>query len=375
MCITDTRTRSGKKAMNDVLKKDKIKEAIPAECFEKSLFWSCFWMGVDYSMWLGSTAALWYLHTSGIYETLPVYQQYAATITHWLVAGFFMWGMFVVGHDCGHTTFSNYTFINDVVGHITHGSILVPYYPWRRSHNLHHMFHNHVDKDYSHPWYTEEKLRQPEFELARAMENYPLMRLLFPIVGWPIYLYGMPDGSHWYPFKDHRLWLEASAKEMGRCLLSTAVVVAYAAAIFYLNNCDMGSMFYYYLAPLWVSGWWLVCVTYLQHHDHDTLVYDDENWKFVDAAFETVDREFTPFGILDKLMHNITNCHVVHHLFFTNIPHYNLAKATEAMKVYLNENGAGSLYKFEKTHDYAWRLHKYMYMFGFRATEAPKKVN
>jgi len=25
-------------------------------------------------------------------------------------------------------------------------------------------------------------------------------------------------------------------------------------------------------------------------------------------------------------MHNITNGHVVHHLFFTKIPHYNLSK-------------------------------------------------
>ena len=36
--------------------------------------------------------------------------------------------------------------------------------------------------------------------------------------------------------------------------------------------------------------------------------------------------QFSPGGVLDKLMHNITNGHVVHHLFFTKIPHYNLSK-------------------------------------------------
>jgi hypothetical protein len=31
-------------------------------------------------------------------------------------------------------------------------------------------------------------------------------------------------------------------------------------------------------------GWWLVAVTYLQHHNPDTVVYDDEDWKFVDSG-------------------------------------------------------------------------------------------
>ena len=60
--------------------------------------------------------------------------------------------IFVVGHDCGHGNFSESETLNDIIGHITHGSILVPYYPWQLSHRRHHMYHNHIDKDYSPPW-------------------------------------------------------------------------------------------------------------------------------------------------------------------------------------------------------------------------------
>lgn len=76
-------------------------------------------------------------------------------------------------------------------------------------------------------------------------------------------------------------------------------------------------MAYWYGAPALVYGWWLVAVTYLQHHNPHTLVYAEEDWKFAHAAFETVDRKFG-WGI-DTLHHHITDGHVAHHLFFTKV--------------------------------------------------------
>ena len=170
-----------------------------------------------------------------------------------------------------------------------------------------------------------------------------------------------------------RLWKDSPRSEHIQCLVSTAVVLLYAIGIYTLCG-NLTNFLYYYLAPLVVFGWWLVTVTYLQHHSPHTAVYDDETWKYVDAAFETVDRHFG-FGI-DYWSHHITDGHVVHHLFFTKIPHYNLSTATKALRRYMDENGIGDLYRYENTTDFFYRVHKYMVTNGLRATkyEAVKKT-
>lgn len=337
----------------------------------------------DYTMWIGSLVAILALHNSPIYASLPDYQKYAATIAFWNISGFFMWGIFVIGHDCGHGTFSEHGLLNDTLGHLTHGSILVPYFAWQLSHRRHHMYHNHIDKDYSHPWYTPDKLANPEEGLARMMEQYPFIRFFFPFVGWPLYLYGMPDGSHWIPFSSQRMWKDTDVVEYRKCIFSTLVVLANIAGIYYLGGSGLVgkpedlvmNIAYYYGAPWVVFSWWLVTVTYLQHHNHDTLVYDDNDWKFVDAAFETVDRKFG-FGI-DTLHHHITDGHVAHHLFFTKIPHYNLMIATRAISKYLDDNQLGFLYKSDITYDFPYRVHAYMVKYGLsakRASEQPHLI-
>lgn len=227
------------------------------------------------------------------------------------------------------------------------------------------MYHNHIEKDYSHPWYTEERFHREDEKLANWMDKNSWVRAFFPIVGWQIYLYGMPDGSHIIPFPEQRLWKDSPPIEKVKCLVSTAVVIGFVVAAYYLFGQDFRALTFYYLVPWIVMGWWLITVTFLQHHNPHTVVYDDSDWKFVDAAFETVDRKFG-FGI-DTLHHHISDGHVAHHLFFTKIPHYHLPVATKAIKEYMEANNLGSLYKFEKTYDFMFRVHQYFVQFGFRS--------
>ena len=111
-------------------------------------------------------------------------------------------------------------------------------------------------------------------------------------------------------------------------------------------------------------------MTYLQHHGPKTVAYTNKTWSYIQAAFETVDRTFG-FGI-DKLHHHISDGHVIHHLFFTRVPHYQLPKATQALKEYLYNNNILHLYRHEMTTDFPIRLHKYMMSTGFKAELAPE---
>jgi omega-3 fatty acid desaturase (delta-15 desaturase) len=57
---------------------------------------------------------------------------------YWIAQGTMFWALFVVGHDCGHQSFSPSRTLNDVVGNIVHATIMVPYHGWRVSHRKHH---------------------------------------------------------------------------------------------------------------------------------------------------------------------------------------------------------------------------------------------
>ena len=199
-------------------------------------------------------------------------------------------------------------------------------------------------------------LDRPDRKKANFVSKRRLIKAVLPFVMWTYYLLGGgDDGSHFYPTSSSRLWKSTPEKEKRKCLLSSALVIGSLAFIYHLSG-SLFAFWFYYVAPLFVFHWWLVTVTYLQHHRVGVQVYDNSNWSFVRAAFETVDRTFG-WGV-DDLHHNITDGHVIHHLFFTKIPHYHLKKATQALKEYLVKRGCLDLYLHEETRMFPVTMHK-----------------
>lgn len=47
---------------------------------------------------------------------------------YWYAQGSVMTGVWVLAHECGHQSFSESQFVNDLVGTVCHSALLVPYH-------------------------------------------------------------------------------------------------------------------------------------------------------------------------------------------------------------------------------------------------------
>uniref|UniRef100_F1L277 Omega-6 fatty acid desaturase, endoplasmic reticulum isozyme 1 n=1 Tax=Ascaris suum TaxID=6253 RepID=F1L277_ASCSU len=310
---------------------DAIRRAVPAQCFERSLPKSLFFLVLDFAILASLYLAVSYFEHFGIAGLL---------LWYWLM-GMFGSSLFVVGHDCGHGTFSEYTIVNDFFGHIAHAPLLAPYWPWQKSHRQHHQYTSHIDKDKGHPWITEEEFTSRNW-IERNFAKIPISGFF----RWnPIYtIAGLPDGSHFWPFSK----LFSNNYERIQCVLSGTACGLCAFVAFRLCDCSIYSFIKYYYIPLLFQGFWLVVITYLQHNSETIEVYEEGYWSYVTGQTQTIDRTFG-FGI-DVLLHHITDGHVAHHFFYTRIPHYHLMEATEAIKKLLKPyEGA---YKCKSCYDF-----------------------
>ena len=244
-----------------------------------------------------------------------------------LAQGTIFWGLFCIGHDCGHQSFSANKPLNDLVGNVVHASIMVPYHPWRISHRKHHTNHGHVENDES--WHP---ISQGVYD-AKMTWFSKLGRYICPVplLAYPFYLWtGVPgkEGSHYDP-DNKRLFRENERSQVwGSNFFNIGMAGVLAFCTLKLGLAAMAKL---YLAPWAVYVVWLDAVTYLHHHGQedgeDLPWYRGEEWSYLRGGLTTVDRDY---GIFSNLTHNI-GTHVVHHLF-PAIPHYHLKEATAATK-------------------------------------------
>ena len=71
----------------------------------------------------------------------------------------------------------------------------------------------------------------------------------------------------------------------------------------------------------------------------------------------------------NRLSHHMMDGHVVHHLFFTKVPHYRLEAATRALRDGLKREGQEHLYKRIDTPDYSQEIVKQFYRNWFFVNE------
>jgi omega-3 fatty acid desaturase (delta-15 desaturase) len=334
--VTATRTATvttADKSISPVaaITKESIRDVIPAECFEISTFRSILSYIQDVSILLGLYYLRYYLElnfSSKVSSPVSMILQFI----WWNLMGFFYWCLFVVGHDCGHRTFSSSLLICDIFGHLSHTVLLVPFNSWRLTHLHHHLNHNNIDKDITWKPLTESQYSKWYNDAQTQLSSLftfifrftQLNCLLFPFY----LLLNNPDeftsGNHFNPYSK----VYSNKNERLGGFISVGCVLAHLAAVFYYF--PLIKLIDWYFVPLIIGSMWLSIVTYLHHTDEEISYYDQREWSYVKGALSTIDRVY--FHPLVEFFHHNIGTHIVHHLFFTSIPHYNLTKATAAVK-------------------------------------------
>jgi omega-3 fatty acid desaturase (delta-15 desaturase) len=289
-----------------------VKAAIPPHCFESSVVRSLSYFFLD----IGIIAGLYALaYTLDSWFFWPFF---------WVAQGTMFWALFVVGHDCGHRSFSKYKWLNDLVGHLSHSPILVPFHGWRISHRTHHKNTGNIDTDES--WYPISESYYNEMPAYMKFLRYQMVLFLYPL-----YLFKRSpgkEGTHFFPnsslFKPSEKWDIITSTVCWGAMIALLGFLTYQWGIIWLIK--------YYLMPYIVFVMWLDLVTYLHHTDPDIPWYRGKDWYFLKGALSTIDHDY---GFINNIHHNI-GTHVAHHIFLT-MPHYHLKTATEAIKPILGE--------------------------------------
>lgn len=243
-----------------------IKAAIPNHVFKSSLLTSIYYVIKDFAI------------ISVLYLTMLKFEnQLSWTLLcvifplYWILQGTMFMAIFVVGHDCGHGSFSKYGVINDVIGSLLHSFVLTPFYPWKLSHRNHHKNTGNMDKD-------------EVFYPVRESENNGkgFIKLFGLGFGWFIYLikgYSPRSFSHFNPYSD------LFVKHVSACFMSVLLLIgwmwflSYYASIFGAMN-----LIKYYVIPELIFATWLLVVTFLHHTDVNVPWYSSEFYTFVNLS-------------------------------------------------------------------------------------------
>ncbi|GJT37423.1 delta(12) fatty acid desaturase-like protein [Tanacetum coccineum] len=211
----------------------------------------------------------------------PLQASYLAWPVYWFCQASILTGLWVISHECGHHAFSEYQWIDDTVGFVLYSALFTRDGPKIFKRVLH------------------ETTVGLKSGVARAT-----------------------PGTHAVVLSD-----------IGILALIYAIKLLVAAKGASWVACMYG-------VPVLGVHMFFVLITYL-HHTHLSLPhYDSTEWNWIREALSTIDRDF---GFLNRIFHDVTHTHVLHHLI-SYIPHYHAKEARDAIKPVL-----GEFYKIDRT--------------------------
>lgn len=263
---------------------------------------------------IGSYFALWAV----MYFTLAV--SYWLTFGIALLAGAILVRVFIIFHDCGHSSFLKSRRANNIIGFISGVLTFTPYSHWSWEHSVHHSAAGDLDRRGTGDVWTmtvEEYLAAPRWKriLYRGVRN-PF--ILFIIA--PLYLFVIRE-RFTTPGAKKRDRYSVWATNLALLLLAITMSSIFGFLPFLLIQLTT-------IAVAAVSGVWLF---YVQHQFEGVYWEREDDWDFTAAALEGSSFYKLP-KILQWFSGNI-GYHHIHHLS-SRIPNYNLEKCHNSHEIF-----------------------------------------
>nr|XP_017229742.1 PREDICTED: delta(12) fatty acid desaturase FAD2-like [Daucus carota subsp. sativus] len=309
-----------------------LKKAIPPHCFKRSAFRSFSYLLSDITVFF----SLSYIFTTIMTQPMHQIYFYMTCIVYSVIQGCVFSRFWIIGHECGHSAFSEYKWLDDTVGFTLHSFLLFPYFSFKYSHHRHHTKTGSLEQDEL----DIPLLKSQVPSIHKHLTTHPVPRFLVItlvlIFGVPLYLLVNFRGRAYNQFASHfyRFSPMYSPNQRAQILLSDTALLAMLYGLYTLVSLKgFAWIALVYGGPHLVHTGMLFVVALL-HHTHPLVpYYDSTEWDWLRGSLSTIDRNY---GILDTIYYQATNTHVAHHLF-TSIPHYHAMEATRAIKPILGE--------------------------------------
>lgn len=296
-----------------------IKKIIPRHCFYPVAIRSWFTLFRLFSM----TALMIYLE-SQTHNLLLL-------SLLWLIHGQVLVGLFVLGHDCGHSSFSRTRWINNLIGYVTMSPLGNGLMTWKLTHDHHHA---HTQKRGQEVDWSKRLLTKEEFAITSWRNNF-VTRLgyllpfgIFSWVGWNAISRGMK--------KSEILNTELTKHQMRAVqksnLIMLSVMICIYSALWYFTG--IWGMIKYHGIPATIAmmtGYFLLII---QHANEESIWYPSETWTTTKGQLaSTFDVRFP--RVFEWMWLDI-NIHIPHHVA-PNMPWYHLRDARLVMKSHYPE--------------------------------------
>jgi omega-6 fatty acid desaturase (delta-12 desaturase) len=256
----------------------------------------------------------------------PLFWQIPALLTLWIFYGWVLVGAFLIGHDCGHGSFSSSRWVNSLIGWLCLAPLANSFHSWRLTHERHHAFtqlRGH-DVDWAGYLVTRDEFESPDSPPSvMTRVGYAVPCGIFLWIAWntirrALMMHQMFASG---PLARERWPLFCSNAAMG-----VALAVIYGGLWSWFGV--WGALKYHAVpaAVAMVTSWVIVTI---QHANENSLWYEADGWTPVRGQLvSTFDVRFPRWL---EYVWCYGTIHIPHHVA-PAMPWYNLKKAARAIR-------------------------------------------